>query len=164
MILAIRQFGDPVLRQKSQTIENIDRNLKKLVSNMADTMYDASGLGLAAVQVGVLQQVIITDISGEGINLRALINPVITDMSGETIEEEGCLSVSDLRALIKRAKTIQVKGIDLKIGEEITFEAEDWHARAIQHEIDHINGKLFFDKASEEERIKIMKQLTLGKT
>lgn len=160
-ILNIRQFGDPVLRLKSEKVSKIDKEIKKLVKNMADTMYNVNGLGLAAVQIGVLQQVIVTDVSGEGKELSALINPEIIDRSGETVEEEGCLSVHEVRLPVKRAETIKVRGIDLKTGEEIIFEAADWTARALQHEIDHINGKLIIDRVSDEERARALKELVL---
>ncbi|KKN06744.1 hypothetical protein LCGC14_1074100 [marine sediment metagenome] len=161
-VLNIRQFGDPVLKQESQKIVKIDKSLKNLAKNMADTMYDASGLGLAAVQIGVLQQLIVTDVSGEGEDLRALINPEIIDMDGEITEEEGCLSVGTIRLPIKRAQTIKVKAIDLKTGEEVVFEAQDWIARAMQHEIDHIQGRLILDRASKDDKAQAIKELMLG--
>jgi len=161
-VLKIRQFGDPVLRQKSAAISRIDQKIKDLVKDMADTMYEAEGLGLAAVQIGILQQVIVTDISGEGKDLRALVNPEIIEAHGEQVEEEGCLSVPGFKVPVKRAMTVKVKGIDLKSGDEIVVEAEDWFSRALQHEIDHLQGILIIDRASKEDRARILKELAIG--
>lgn len=161
-VMPIRQFGDQVLRQKSQPVKTIDKEVKALAKNMADTMYRAEGMGLAAVQIGILQKVIITDVSGEGKELRALINPVIVEKQGEIEEEEGCLSVKGVRLPIKRAEKVKVKGTDLQTGKEVVVEAEGWYARALQHEIDHIEGKLIIDRASKEDRIKAIRELTLG--
>ncbi len=163
-LLEIRQFGDPVLKEKSGKVAKIDKSIKKLAKTMAEIMYEADGLGLAAVQIGVLQQVIVTDVSGEGKDLSALINPEIIDMEGEIVEEEGCLSIISIRIPIKRAQIIKVRGIDLESGEEVEFEAKDWFARAIQHEIDHIQGKLILDRASNEDRVQAIKNLTLKKS
>jgi peptide deformylase len=160
-VMAIRQFGDPVLRQKSQIVKEINSEIKNLAKSMADTMYDAQGLGLAAVQVGVLERLIVIDISGEGKDLRALLNPKILKKSGEKIEEEGCLSISDIKLPIKRAEKVKVGALDLKRREEIVIEADDWLARALQHEIDHLEGKLIIDRASKEDKTKVLKELAL---
>lgn len=163
-IFPIRQFGDQVLRQKSQPVKKIDREIKALVKNMADTMYKVEGMGLAAVQIGILQKVIVTDISGEGKELKALVNPQIVEKQGEIIEEEGCLSVRGIKLLVKRAEKVKVKGIDLQTGEEVIVEADGLYGRALQHEIDHIKGKLIIDRASKEDRIKAIRELTLGQS
>jgi len=161
-VLKIRQFGDPVLRQKSAAISRIDQKLKDLVKDMADTMYNVEGLGLAAVQVGILLQVIVTDVSGEGKDLRALINPQIIESHGEQVEEEGCLSVAGIKIPVKRAITVKVKGTDLKSGKEVVIVAEDWFSRALQHEIDHLQGTLIIDRAGKEDRTRILRELTIG--
>lgn len=162
-ILEIRQFGDPVLRQKSSEVAKIDNEITKLIKNMAETMYNAHGVGLAAVQVGILQKVIAVDVSSEGKDLTALINPVIISKEGAATEEEGCLSFFDYRVPVERAEYIKLRAIDLKSGEEIEFEATDWFARALQHELDHLDGKLIIDRTNAQERSRILKEITLGK-
>lgn len=161
--MPIRQFGDQVLRQKSQIVKEIDKDIKILAKNMADTMYGADGVGLAAVQIGILQKVILTDVSGEGKELRALINPEIIKSQGETIEEEGCLSVRGIKLPVMRAESVKIRGIDLQTGKEVTIEADGWYARALQHEIDHLEGRLILDRISKEDRIKAIRELTIGR-
>jgi len=142
--LTIRKLGDPVLRSKAKKVEKINDRTKELISNMVDTMYKNNGVGLAAPQVGILQQIIVIDI-GEG-NLVKLINPEIIKSSNEQkIREEGCLSVPGKTGSVIRAKEVVVKGLN-EDGKEITYEAQDMFARAFQHEIDHLNGILFIDK------------------
>lgn len=161
-IIDIRQFGDQVLKQVSEPVSNVGKEIKKLVKNMAATMYEAEGLGLAAVQIGILQRVILTDVSGEGKKLMALANPQIVEKQGKKTEEEGCLSVRGVQIEIERAQYVKIKGIDVKTKKEVTIEAEDWLARAFQHEIDHLEGKLILDRATNEDRLKILRQLTLS--
>lgn len=140
---------DPILRQKSKPVPKITPNIHKLLDNMADTMYDAQGVGLAAVQIGILKRVIIVDIGGqedeEG-QLYELINPEIIASSGEQIGPEGCLSIPGLNGDVKRADHITIKGLD-RDGHELVIHAEGYLARAFQHEIDHLNGILFTDIA-----------------
>lgn len=141
-ILQIRKLGDPVLRSRAKKVEKITEKTNELLDNMIDTMYAEDGVGLAAPQVGILQKIAVVD-TGE--NLRELINPEIISESGKSIMEEGCLSVPDETGEVIRAEKIKVKTLNRE-GEEITFEAENFEARAIQHELDHLEGILFIDK------------------
>lgn len=154
-VMPILKFGNPTLKLPSRTVQPSEEGLDNLIKNMTDTMYDAPGVGLAAVQIGVLKKVITYDI-GEGLNV--LLNPEIVSFEGEEEEEEGCLSVPEARIQIKRYLNIEVKGIN-EHGEPRHFEAEGFAARALQHEIDHINGVLILDRASREERKKVLKEL-----
>lgn len=154
-VMPILKFGNPTLKLPSRTVQPNEEGLDTLIKNMTDTMYDAPGVGLAAVQIGVLKKVVTYDI-GEGLNI--LLNPEIVSFEDEEEEEEGCLSVPEARIQIKRYLSIEVKGIN-EHGEPRHFEAEGFAARALQHEIDHINGVLILDRASREERKKVLKEL-----
>lgn len=148
--LAIRRAGDPVLKKSSAPVTKFDKKLRKLLDNMAETMYAANGVGLAAPQVGVNERVIIIDI-GEG--LLELINPEIIKAEGTQIcEQEGCLSVPDFYGTVERALNIQVTAFD-RYGKKFELDATEYVAQAIQHEIDHLNGILFIDKATSIARI-----------
>lgn len=147
--MAIRMIikdPDPILRQKSKPVNKITPNIHKLLDNMADTMYDALGVGLAAPQIGILKRVIIVDVGGEDSQLYELINPEIVSSEGEEIGTEGCLSIPGLVGEVKRKASIVVRGLN-RDGEEVTIEAEGYLARAFQHEVDHLNGILFTDIA-----------------
>ena len=142
-IYKIVEKEDELLRERSKEVPKITANVIKLLDNMLDTMYKANGVGLAAPQIGVLKRCIVVDV-GEG--PVKLINPEITAYSGTQNGPEGCLSCPGLVGDVKRAKKITVKGL-LPSGEETIIEAEDYFARALQHEIDHLDGILFIDKA-----------------
>lgn len=133
---------DPLLRKISKPVPEITPNVLKLIRNMLETMYEYNGVGLAAPQVGVLKRIIVVDI-GEG--PIALINPEILERSGSQTGEEGCLSCPDMWGDVERAKYIKIKGISPE-GKEVIIEAEDYLARAFQHECDHLDGILFIDK------------------
>ncbi|MBC8317391.1 MAG: peptide deformylase [Desulfobulbaceae bacterium] len=160
--MAIREIlkhPHPTLRKKSKVVTEFDDNLRKLVADMADTMYDAPGAGLAAPQIGVLQRVVIMDVTSkeeEG-QLIVLVNPVILHGEGSQVDEEGCLSVVDFTAKVKRFEKIRVRTQNMA-GEENEFEAEGWFARVIQHELDHIEGALFIDHLSSLKRALYKKQ------
>jgi len=156
-ILPIRKFPDPVLKEKTMPVEKIDDELKKLIKNMAETMYAAPGVGLAANQVGVLKRVIVVDVDE---NLMAFINPEIVWYSDEIEEgEEGCLSVSaEINVMVPRSVKIIFKGRN-ENGEEVEFEAEGFLARALQHEVDHINGILILDRTTPEEKRRALREL-----
>ncbi len=145
-LLTIYNCFDPVLRKKCSTIENIDDDLVQLSEDMIDTMFHAPGAGLAANQVGVSQKMIVVDLGLGTDNTKptTIINPIITASEGEVIAEEGCLSIPDVFAEVKRAQKIEVKGVDLQ-GKDIKLEVEDYLARAFQHELDHLEGILFWD-------------------
>ncbi|MFW6287271.1 MAG: peptide deformylase [bacterium] len=143
--LNIRKIGDPVLRTKAKNVEKITDKTRELLDNMAETMYAAPGVGLAAPQVGVLQRVVVIDIDDEN-GLLELINPEILMFSEEKdIMEEGCLSIPGKSANVIRSKKVKVRALD-RNGEEIEIEADDYLARAVQHEVDHLNGVLFVDR------------------
>lgn len=142
-------YGDPVLREISQPVDTIDQEIKDLVFTMVDTLKKANGLGLSAVQVGVLKRVFIVDLSAIDINetLRVFINPEIIETSGEVELEEGCLSFPGLYQRIVRPANVRMKATDLD-GNQFEMEAQGMVARAILHEYDHLEGKLFIDYLS----------------
>lgn len=138
----IREDGDEVLRKKSKEVEVIDDRIKTLLSDMAETMYVANGVGLAAPQVGVLKRVVVIDV-GEG--LLELINPVIVNQDGEQVDVEGCLSIPGVAGEVKRPAKVLVEALNPD-GEKITVEGQELLAVALCHEIDHLDGVLFTDK------------------
>ncbi|NMB33845.1 MAG: peptide deformylase [Clostridium sp.] len=142
-IRQIREHGDEILTKTSKKVDVVNDRIRLLLDDMAETMYTASGVGLAAPQIGVLRRVIIIDI-GEG--LQELINPVIIEEEGEQIEIEGCLSLPGIAGEVKRPAKVLVKALNAK-SEEITVEGEGLLARALCHEIDHLDGILFNQKA-----------------
>ena len=144
---------DSVLRKKCLKVENIDETLVTLADDMIETMYAASGLGLAANQVGVTSDLFVIDvgIEKEKRDPVIIINPIITASEEEVIAEEGCLSIPEVFAQVKRFQHVEVKGYDLK-GNELRYEAEGFLARAFQHEMDHLNGVLFWDNLSKVKR------------
>lgn len=145
----INKYPDPVLRRKTEKITTFDNKLKDLARDMADTMYDAPGVGLAAPQIGVSQQIIVVDVGKEGKDrdYMVLINPEITEKEGSQFDEEACLSVPDLVSGVKRFRRIKVVYQDVD-GAELEIEAEDRFAVVLQHEIDHLHGVLFLDHLS----------------
>lgn len=154
--MALREiltFPSPELKKTSVDIANIDGQVHQLAEDMVETMYAAPGVGLAAPQVGVAERLIVLDVDSEnpGKNLLKLINPVIAERAGEIVWEEGCLSVVDYTAEVKRSAKVLVRAWtpDQK---EIAIEAEDLLAVALQHEIDHLDGKLFIDRLSSLKR------------
>jgi len=153
MIRTILTYPDPELKKKSPPVTVINDTTRQLVRDMAETMYDAPGIGLAAPQIGVHQRVIVLDVAGkdEPPALIAAINPVIVHAEGETFEEEGCLSVPKYAANVRRHAKIVVKGLNVD-GEEMTWRAEGLLAIAFQHEIDHLDGILFIDQISQLKR------------
>ena len=152
-ILHICTYPEEILRQRAQPITEIDEEVVKLVDHMAETMYSAPGIGLAATQVGVAKQLLVADIAPRRpeSELIVLINPEIVAAEGEVIIEEGCLSVPEYQAEVKRHEKITVRGLNLK-GEEVEIEAEGLLAVVLQHEIDHLNGMLFIDRLSKLKR------------
>ncbi|WP_136799133.1 peptide deformylase [Desulfosediminicola ganghwensis] len=149
-IRKIYQYPEPVLRQETRPIEQFDDELKKLVEDMAETMYDAPGIGLAAPQIGESRKLIVVDISQdreEGQEYMAMVNPEIIAHEGHQLDEEGCLSVPELTSKVKRFKKITVAYQDLE-GNKLEVETEDRFAVVLQHEIDHLNGILFIDHLS----------------
>lgn len=161
--MAIRKiitFPDPFLREPTKPVTVFDQELEQLVADMAETMYAARGAGLAANQIGVGRRIAVLDIAkrDEERDLQVFINPEIVFQEGNQVDDEGCLSVIDLSAKVKRAKRIGLKCRDLK-GNSRELEAEDWLARVLQHEIDHLNGVLFIDHLSSLKRSLYKKRL-----
>ncbi len=156
----ILTYPEPVLRQQAKKVEVFDEELKQLATDMGETMYDAPGVGLAANQVGVLKQVVVVDISknDEAKEFITLVNPVISNGEGCVAGEEGCLSVVEYEAKVKRFQKIHVTAQDLD-GKPLDFDAEDRFARIIQHEVDHLHGKLFIDHLSALKRNLYKKKL-----
>ena len=143
-IRQIRKEGDEILKKKSRVVEEINEKIQELIDDMLDTMYEANGVGLAAVQVGVLKQVIVIDIDDENGPL-VLINPKILKEKGVQEVEEGCLSFPNKFAKVERPAEITVEAIDRE-GKTIKVKAKELLAQAISHEIDHLNGTVFIDK------------------
>jgi len=144
----ILTYPNAVLRKKCDPIKNIDDELLRIAHNMSETMYRAKGVGLAAPQVGIIRQIATIDI-GEG--LITLINPEITLYEGDVKMEEGCLCFPKITVAVPRYEKVQVKAVDLT-GRPVTIDAEGLLARALQHEIDHLKGKLIIDKLSRLKR------------
>ena len=153
--LKIKLFGDPVLRMKAKPILRIGAGHREILNQMAKSMYEDSGIGLAAPQVGVSAQLIVIDI-GEG--LYKLVNPRITKKQGKQAIQEGCLSVPGVCVKVKRAKTVWVEALD-EFSQPVNFVAKDLFACVLQHEIDHLRGKMIIDYASILEKLRIKKRL-----
>ncbi len=149
----ILTYPDEVLREHAEPVVNIDGKVQQLIDDMADTMYHAPGIGLASNQVGEPHRIIMFDTSArdEPNDLVVLINPEIIEAEGVVINEEGCLSVIDYKADVKRADSVTVRGLDVE-GNPITFRKEGLAAIVVQHEIDHLNGILFIDHISKLKR------------
>jgi len=146
-VLQIRHMGDPVLRKKAGPVSELTGEINKLIEDMTETMYLNQGLGLAANQVGVLKRVIVYDNveAGYGMEPQALINPEIVAAEGSVKDEEGCLSIPEVKDIVERSEKITVTGID-RSGRDVRIEADGLPARVIQHEIDHLDGILFVDR------------------
>ena len=158
-ILDILHFPDERLRHKALPVEEVDERVRQLIDDMFDTMYEAPGIGLAAVQVNVAERVIVVDVSEDRSQPLALVNPEITSLEGIEEMDEGCLSVPGVFEKVKRADAIKVKALN-RDGESFEMEAHGLLAVCIQHEIDHLDGKLFIDYLSELKRQRIRKKLT----
>ncbi len=153
---------DPVLRQLSKPIERVDADLQRLADDMLETMYDAPGIGLAAIQIGVPRRMLVIDVAREGEDKQPLvfINPEIVTSSDErSVYEEGCLSIPDYYAEVERPATIGVRYLD-RDGKEQSVEADGLLATCLQHEIDHLNGVLFIDHISRLKREMVIKKFT----
>ncbi len=161
--MALREiitYPHPVLREVAKEVTTFDDDLKTLVQDMGETMFDAPGVGLAANQIGIARQIVVVDQSEneEDKKFIALINPVISDGEGSVTDEEGCLSVIECMAKVKRFQKIHVKAQDIT-GKVVEFDAMDRFARIIQHEVDHLNGTLFIDRISSLKRTLYKKKL-----
>jgi peptide deformylase len=149
-ILPIRTVPEPVLRQKSKRVSNIDGSIRQLASDMIETMHATSGVGLAAPQVGISLRVIVIGMPEE--EDFTLVNPEIVRRTGERLVTEGCLSVPGYYGEIKRSQRVTVKGKDLG-GKEVRIRAEELLAQALEHEIDHLNGVLYIDHLESSDRL-----------
>jgi peptide deformylase len=156
--LRILEFPDPRLRKKAAPVEVVDDALRQLIDDMFETMYEAPGIGLAATQVNVHRRLLVADVSQEKDEPQVLINPEILERDGSAITEEGCLSVPGYYEEIERAEHIKVRYLD-RDGNEQESEYEGLLAVCVQHEIDHLDGKLFVDYLSEIKRQRIRKRL-----
>ncbi len=156
--LKILEFPDPRLRTKASPVEVVDDELRALIGDMFETMYDAPGIGLAATQVDVHKRLLITDVSIDKDTPFVLINPEILEKDGVTFTDEGCLSVPGYYEEVERAEHIKVRFLD-RDGEDVEMDAEGLLAVCIQHEMDHLDGKLFVDYLSEAKRTRIRKKL-----
>lgn len=157
-ILDILHFPDPRLRTQAQPVTQVDGDVRKLVDDMLETMYDAPGIGLAATQVNVHKRIVVIDVSEEHDDPLCLINPEIIARDGEEEMDEGCLSVPGVYERVVRADSIRVRTLDLD-GETVEFDAQGLLAVCIQHELDHLEGKLFIDYLSSLKRQRIRKKL-----
>ncbi|EAS41745.1 peptide deformylase [Photobacterium profundum] len=157
-LLQVLTFPDERLRTIAKPVEAITPEIQNIVDDMLETMYDEEGIGLAATQVDIHQRIVVIDISEERDQPMVLINPEITDKRGEDGIEEGCLSVPGSRALVPRAAEVSVKALD-RDGNPFSFEADDLLAICVQHELDHLAGKLFVDYLSPLKRQRIKQKL-----
>ncbi|MEJ2792515.1 peptide deformylase [Iodobacter sp. LRB] len=157
-ILNILHYPDDRLYTIAKPVTVFDDRLQQLVRDMSETMYAAPGIGLAATQVNVHQRVVVIDISEEKNSLMALINPQIVTMDGKTMWEEGCLSVPGIYEEVERAERVKVRALDIK-GEIFELEADGLLAICIQHELDHLDGKVFVEKLSKLKLSRIVQKL-----
>ena len=155
-ILEIKEYGEPVLREKSLPVEEVTPEILNLIKDMAETMYTASGVGLAASQVGVQKRIILVD--GEEDGLIVLINPMIIKSEGEVVAEEGCLSFPNIYSQVKRSSNVTIKALN-ENGDPVEITKEGLTARALQHEIDHLDGILFIDRIGRTERQVLLNKL-----
>lgn len=164
-ILEIKKYPEKVLSEKAEPVDVFDSGLRKLIDDMIETMYAAPGIGLAANQVGVLKQVLVIDISArdEKTPLLVLVNPEIISSEGEIEAEEGCLSVPGYLTVLKRAEKVKVKGFD-RDGKTVEVECKGLLSRALQHEIDHLNGILLIERVGRLKRELFKKRFTREKT
>lgn len=154
-MLEIKEYGESILREKSLPVKEITPEILNLIRDMAETMYATSGVGLAAPQIGVSKRIMVID--GEEDGLIVLINPIIVKSEGEAIEEEGCLSIPEVYSKVKRSLKVTVKALN-ENGEPIELTKEGLIARALQHELDHLEGILFIDRIG-----KLKRQILLDK-
>jgi len=157
-LLQILHFPDPRLRKIATPISHVTDKIRQLADDMLETMYDAPGVGLAANQVNIQKRIIVIDTSEDGSTPLILINPEIIAKQGEREHQEGCLSVPEAYEIVTRADTVTVKALN-RDGEEFELEADELLATCIQHEIDHLDGKLFVDYLSSLKRQRIKKRL-----
>ena len=159
MILKVRKYGDPVLRKKAEPVETITEELKNFAQDLIDTMLDENGLGLAAPQVGVSKRMVALDAGEERGHPFVILNPEILESSGKSVREEGCLSFPGIYGKIERPEKVKLKAMDMD-GKVFETELDGLEARAVQHEIDHLDGVLFIDHLSKLKRDRVMRKFT----
>jgi peptide deformylase len=156
-VLTVRKYGDPVLRTKARPVAEITPEIRSIVLDMIDTMYEEVGIGLAASQVGIpLRLMVVGDEQGR--EARALVNPVISDSGGEVTAEEGCLSIPGIFAQVRRAEWVRLEAHDLD-GQPVSMTARGLAARVLQHEMDHLDGILFIDRLEPVARDRIKRKI-----
>ncbi len=157
-LLPILRYPDPRLHTVAAPVECVDDTIRKLIADMAETMYEAPGIGLAATQVDVHQRVIIIDVSEDRSQLLAFINPEILELFGEQVCEEGCLSVPGIYDKVARAERVKVRALDAQ-GQSFTLDVDGLLAVCVQHEIDHLQGKVFVEHLSRLKQTRIKSRL-----
>ncbi len=147
--LTLRYYGDPVLRKKSEPVASVTPEIREVIAGLFDTMYRERGIGLAAPQVGISQRIFVLDVEGEGGQRAklAFVNPALVRFAGSVVGEEGCLSIPGIHADVKRHADVTFEGQD-ESGARVTIHAQGLLARALQHELDHLDGVLFVDRLS----------------
>ena len=162
-ILPIRRFPDPVLREPAASVSAVDDAVRKLITDMGETMRAAPGIGLAAPQVGVQRRVLVYSLSEED-EIHAVVNAEIVERDGEVVESEGCLSLPGIAYEVPRSQRVVVRGLNAE-GNPVEIAAEDLEARVLQHEIDHLDGVLFIDRIAPElrrEAMRVVREQALG--
>jgi peptide deformylase len=157
-ILEILHFPDPRLRNIAQPVQSVDDGVRQLLDDMLETMYEAPGIGLAATQVNIDKRIVVIDVSEEKDQPLCLINPEVLELEGVEEMEEGCLSVPDVYEMVQRADRVRLRALD-RSGQPFEMQADGLLAVCIQHEIDHLDGKLFVDYLSQLKRTRIRKKL-----
>ncbi len=157
-LLEILQYPDQRLSTPAKRVEKIDASTRKLIEDMAETMYAANGVGLAATQVDVHKQIIIIDVSEDKSDLRVFVNPEITRREGVAVNQEGCLSIPGIYDNVERAESVTVTALD-RNGSRFTLNASGTLATCIQHEMDHLSGKIFIDYLSELKQNRVRAKL-----
>jgi peptide deformylase len=156
-VLKVRKYGDPALRRSAEPVGEVTPEVRAIIADMTETMYDEVGIGLAAPQVGIpLRLIVISDEDGRGV--QALLNPAIVDRGGEVTGEEGCLSIPGVFAPVTRAAWVKVEARSVD-GKPVTLNARGMRARVLQHEIDHLDGVLFIDRVDPMVRDRIKRKI-----
>jgi peptide deformylase len=156
-VLSVRKYGDPALRRRAAPVGEMTPEIRAIIADMTETMYDEVGIGLAAPQVGIaLRLIVVAD--DEGRNVQALLNPAITDKGGEATAEEGCHSIPGVFAPVTRAAWVKVEAQSVD-GKPVTIDARGLRARVLQHEIDHLDGVLFIDRVDPVTRDRIKRKI-----
>jgi peptide deformylase len=158
MLRQILHYPDPRLRRKAEPVAEVTDEVRALIADMAETMYEAPGVGLAAIQIGVAQRVVVIDVSDTRDQLRVFVNPEIVSAEGKQVLEEGCLSVPGIFEPVARAEHVRVRALD-RDGKAFELDATSFLATCIQHEIDHLDGKVFVDHLSRLKQQRIRKKL-----